>query len=261
MTCQHLEEFLSAYLDGESEEEERKGIEEHLTSCIHCQVKLEEERMTKALLEKKVPWVRAPQTLRSRIMEGLDSPQGEFLDRVRSIFTLNPFPATATAIMGVVIVVGILLYLRSEPPLQAAPILIESVNDHISALSRHSPVEFTSSNPEEIVEWFRGRVSIPIHIPSYKGMTLVGSKVCHFSDRRVASLSYNKGGQLISLFMCEGSGIPLKGMKEKRVKGRNFQSGSHMGYNGLFWRDGDILCFIVAPLANEELVLLASGGE
>lgn len=263
MNCQHFEEYLSSYLDGEVPLEERKEIEDHIESCLQCRGRLEEERRIKVLLEKKIPRVRAPQVLRERILAGIETTSGGFFAKAFSLFTTKPFPATAaaTSILGIVLVLGLLLYLRHEPPLQAAPILIESVNNHITAFSQESPVDIISSNTDLVSEWFRGRVSIPVHVPRFEGWTLIGGRVCHISDRRVATLCYKKAGYRLSLYMGEGSGIQLKGMKERRVEGRSFQTGSHMGYNGLFWKDGDLLCFIVAPLESKELIELASQGR
>lgn len=261
MNCQHLDEYLAPYLDNELGKEERKEIEDHLSTCSFCRERVEEEGRIKSLLKKKVPWAKVPLGLRERILAQMESASGGFSERVFSLFSLKSFPAAATATLGVIVVLGLFLYLRTEPPLQAAPILVESVNDHIHAISRVSPVEFASSNPEEITVWFRGRVSIPIHAPSLEGWALIGGKVCYFSDRRVACLSYERGEDIISLYMCEGSGIPLRGMRENRAQGQTYQSGSHMGYNGLFWKDGDLLCFLIAPLEKEELIQLASQGE
>ncbi|MCH7761269.1 hypothetical protein IIA15_07735, partial [candidate division TA06 bacterium] len=170
-------------------------------------------------------------------------------------------PATATATLGVIVVLGLFFYLRSEPPLQAAPILIESVNNHINAFSQESPVDIISSSPEEVAGWFRGRVSIPVHVPSFEGWTLLGGRVCFLSDRRVATLCYERGDHYLSLYMSEGSGIPLKGMRERRTRGKTYQTGSYLGYNGLFWKDGDILCFLIAPLEKEELIQMAIQGD
>ena len=260
MTCQHFEEYLSSYLDQELETKERRELEGHLEVCSLCRGRLEEERRIKALLAKKVPWLRAPQALRDRIIVGIESSSGGFFAKLFSLFSIKPFPATATAtaILGVIAVLGVILYLRHEPSLQAAPILIESVNHHITAFSQESPVEMTSSNPEEVSGWFRGRVSIPVHVPSFEGWTLLGGRVCYLTDRRVATLCYKKGKYCLSFYIGEGSGIQLKGMKERRIEGKTFKTGSHMGYNSLFWRNGDLLCFLVSPVGSEELIQLAS---
>ena len=123
MTCQHFEEYLSSYLDNELEENEWKEIEKHLSTCIHCRGRMEEEKRTKSLLEKKVPWAKAPHAMRERILAEMESGSGGFMQGVLSFFKLKPFPATATvtATLGVIVVLGVLFYLRSEPPLQAAP--------------------------------------------------------------------------------------------------------------------------------------------
>jgi anti-sigma factor RsiW len=241
-------------MDGELEGKEKTEIEEHLTACSLCRGKIEEEKKTKELLAKKVLLVKAPNGLRDRVLAEIDSASGGFWEKILSV---KPFPAIATATVGMAVVFAVFLYLRSEPPLMASPILVESVNDHIEAISQGSPVEFTSSDKEKVVDWFRGKVSIPVHTPSMEGWALVGGKVSHFSDRRVACLIYEREGEFVSLYICEGSGIPLEGMKEHKSRGMTHLCGSHMGYHGLFWNDGDLLCFFIASLGDEELTELA----
>jgi mycothiol system anti-sigma-R factor len=258
MTCQHIEEYLSSYMDGELEGNEKTEIEEHLTACSLCRGRVEEEKKTKELLAKKVLWVKAPNGLRDRVLTEINSASDGFLEKVLSI---KPFPAIAAATVGVAVVFAVILYLRSEPPLMASPVLVESVNDHIQAISRESPVDFATSNQEDLVDWFRGKVSIPIHSPSMEGWNLMGGKICHLSDRRVACLIYEKDGEFISLYMCEGSGIPLEGMKEHKSQGMTHLCGSHLGYHGLFWKDGDLLSFFVASLGDAELAELACNGK
>lgn len=51
MMCEHHEELMMGYLDGELEEELKRVFEEHLAACPECASELEEFRRLKAITE------------------------------------------------------------------------------------------------------------------------------------------------------------------------------------------------------------------
>lgn len=55
MKHQKIKELISAYIDGELGEEEKKQLEEHLSGCEECRNELEEMRNLEEVLNKMKP--------------------------------------------------------------------------------------------------------------------------------------------------------------------------------------------------------------
>ena len=118
----HPVEALSALLDGEVAEKERRVLESHLAACAPCRDLLEDLRvMDRAVATDAVPPV--PGDLASRIRERLDEPapfraaprpSGGVHVRARAI------PRVPLAAAASLLVAGLLWLLRSEMPLTPA---------------------------------------------------------------------------------------------------------------------------------------------
>ena len=67
MNCRDAENTLSAYLDGQLSEVERKPLEEHLEQCENCRRALEELTLIRDAL-RSLPEVEMPEGLHGRIM-------------------------------------------------------------------------------------------------------------------------------------------------------------------------------------------------
>jgi hypothetical protein len=72
MNCQeYVENFLPSHADDELVGRERRAADEHTGGCIHCRVRLAEDRRLKALIRVHVPMTRAPADARLRIRAAL----------------------------------------------------------------------------------------------------------------------------------------------------------------------------------------------
>jgi anti-sigma factor RsiW len=67
--CRKICELLSAYIDGELGDDERRTLEKHLDSCLHCRVYLESLDFTVKIssrLEGHEPY-EMPQEVRTKL--------------------------------------------------------------------------------------------------------------------------------------------------------------------------------------------------
>jgi hypothetical protein len=111
----HLDELLTAYLDGEVDPDERAEVEAHLATCAFCRAELEEERAVRGAV-RDLPPVDAPFGLYERLLR--DGPEPEAKPRKRRIkFGLANLVATAAAW---VLVLGIANF-RSNGSVDPAP--------------------------------------------------------------------------------------------------------------------------------------------
>jgi predicted anti-sigma-YlaC factor YlaD len=71
MSCEHVKELLSAYLDNMLADEERKTVAEHIQTCASCYAIQEDFRRFDILLSQ-VPRVNPSPMLRRRIFSSLE---------------------------------------------------------------------------------------------------------------------------------------------------------------------------------------------
>lgn len=69
MDCEHVQESLSAYLDGELSEEEREAVHNHLTICPDCERMLADLAAVSAWTKEAFSSVSAPPWLEVQVME------------------------------------------------------------------------------------------------------------------------------------------------------------------------------------------------
>lgn len=107
MNCRHVENRLSAYLDGELTGEEMLLIRRHVSECQSCSSELESVRKTKLILSRLRTAIPRDELL-GNIISQLDHPSsnriGMFWEIHRSMFTGNYAKAgIATALCGLLL--------------------------------------------------------------------------------------------------------------------------------------------------------------
>ena len=105
--CSHVEEKLSAYMDGELGPEDTKNVERHLARCGHCAALLADLRRTKELVQD-LEEVEPPPWLSRKIMAGLSPEAGHpegLLQRLFRPFHIKiPLEALAACLVAVLAV-------------------------------------------------------------------------------------------------------------------------------------------------------------
>jgi len=72
MDCKHFDEYISLYLDGVIDKENKKEFEEHLNQCPQCKKKLEETQEVISLI-KSLDEESLPQGFRDNLIKKLES--------------------------------------------------------------------------------------------------------------------------------------------------------------------------------------------
>ncbi|QHW29567.1 hypothetical protein GZH47_01105 [Paenibacillus rhizovicinus] len=103
----HPEEQLSAYLDDELTQDERKEIEAHLETCESCQELLEAMAVNNDDLVQTFSLIEAPMDLEVRVMQSIASEEGRqfagngrILALLLGLLTLGLFYLLTGAIIG-----------------------------------------------------------------------------------------------------------------------------------------------------------------
>lgn len=130
MECKDIQESLSAYLEGVVSSEDRKLINEHLSSCQQCSGALEDMKKTGELLQnleeiEPPPWLT--KKIMSQVREESEHKEGIFHKLFYPLHIKIPIEAFATLI---VVVMVLSIYKTIEPDMkaiQAPPVTIRAI--------------------------------------------------------------------------------------------------------------------------------------
>ena len=244
MNCRDFEIALEAYVDGELSVSEMAAAEAHAADCGHCGVLARQEREFRQLLRRQ-PREAAPAALRATI-------RGALRRQARRSALARPWvvvPAL-TAVAAAVLIVALLPAFRSGPSLVA-----ELVDKHIAYAQLERPAELASSDPAEIVQWFRDRASLRVIVPDYSqaGIRLVGARIADADERKAAYLLYEKGHTLLSVFMLASDRAAPAG-RVMAYRGHEYVTTERKGYRTVAWTEGRTLFGLVSLLDSEALL-------
>lgn len=119
MECKDIQESLSAYLEGVVSSEDKKLINEHLSSCQQCSGALEDMKKTGELLQnleeiEPPPWLT--KKIMSQVREESEHKEGIFHKLFYPLHIKIPMEAFATLI---VVVMVLSIYKTIEPDMKA----------------------------------------------------------------------------------------------------------------------------------------------
>ena len=117
--CAHCKEQLSAYLDGIMTAEEKKLLEDHISTCDQCNRALSELRKTQETLRnleevEPPPWFT--QKVMNRVREEAESRKGLLQRLFYPLRIKIPIEALATCL---VVVLALFVYRNTEPEMKA----------------------------------------------------------------------------------------------------------------------------------------------
>jgi anti-sigma factor (TIGR02949 family) len=258
-TCSQVEEALSAFLDGEVIDVERREIEAHLSVCPGCQRRYRAEQSVRSFVRQRRDRLvePAPPDLRLRIVRAVQTEETQRRWDVMS--RRRTFGLLALAASLVLAVIGGSFYFRSaEHP---KSVVSEVVDEHIRCMMKKEGVlEFTTADPGAMSQWFQGRIDIHVAVPPFQrpGLRLAGGRLCYLLDRQGAHMVYREGAHVICLFVLDRKGIPLPQDQEAVIAGHPIRLASYKGYNVAVWEDRGLVHALVADVSPDNLKALAA---
>jgi anti-sigma factor RsiW len=224
-------ERVSASVDDALAEAERESFEKHMAACTECRGRLLSMRAVKHAVARLPSREAPPGAVRARV-ESLP------LQGVRSRrFGVLRWIAGALVLLGVASA-GLRLRHREERP--SVDLAQALADDHLRSVPEAMPAEVTTSDPQQVVRFFSGRVPFPPVAPRLPGSKLIGGRLCKLDGKRVELLFYRSGGRTFSLYAF-GDEMEVSGCREARdhwVCGR---------------RLGDLTLLLVGQASGDEL--------
>jgi anti-sigma factor (TIGR02949 family) len=271
--CSNITSHIALWLDGELQGEEKRVFESHLEGCERCseRVSIESEFLNAlhsarqaheaptqlrncviAILEEVPVETPAPSHLRNRITESIRHVSGRQSSR-----NLRLGLAVATLII-VAVALGLWLgRMQAEQPARNSPssFAMMAANTHRRYLDRQLPLEIASASPEEISDWFDGKVPFSVKLPKYQEASgqvklyqLEGARLVGYKEDYAAYVAYRMGQRPISLVMTSNSVAQPAGGEEIMSRGLTFHFDSIYGYKVLTWTDRGLTYALVSDL-------------
>lgn len=207
--CEFPFEMLSAYVDGQLQNDEELKVRRHLDGCARCGQmvgNLFEMNQAIAATSEVRP---VPHALRQR------------LQQVAASNAKRPktWLLAATAAIAVLLIAfgawqsG--FWQRRSAVDRLAQALIE---DHVRYLGIADAIQVASDDPQRIAASFNERVGFPVKLPRLSGASLLGARFCWLKGHKAVLSFYESGQQRVSLFVLDRNAVPSRELPEARCK-------------------------------------------
>ncbi len=280
MNCRFVREHLDALLDGELEPGAAIDMERHLEACVACAERAEAERAWRRQLREALSEVRAPATLRLRVLAALEAEASEEGEDVASsaapAATVHRLPwrrwgrETARWAVPAAAAVVIFVGLDAVPPgLLGNPVrkgglgpaaLQDVVRLHVGRL----PADVHADDPQRLESFVRRQVGFPARPVRFSrsDVRLVGARAWHVRGRHAAAYYYRtRDGRRLTVVAFRGE--PPREMGVARV----LYGGKAVGYARLgrhvvsVRRAGDVNYAFVGDMDRRSLLRMVAASR
>lgn len=231
--------LLHAVLDHELDAAHTLRCEAHVAGCPVCAAELTRLRaMWERLAEGDVAW-RAPEALRTRILDALAREERRAMPRspamtawLRSLATRRGSLPAGLALAASLVSAVVLT--RPEP---ATDLTGQLVAGHVRSLLADHLTDVQTSDQHTVKPWFSGKVdfSPPVIDLSDRGFPLVGGRLDYIDGKVVAALVYRRNRHFINLFVWPADIHPPRSLGQD-------------GYHILGWRLAGLSYWAVSDL-------------
>lgn len=271
-TCEHIKAQMTFYLDDELQEVDVTALEKHLAECTACRESFENERGFLEALRDSSPLYVAPPELRARIGRVLsEAPsthaapaelrnriQRSLLEISTSTSALVTSPRALAAIgLAAIVLLGVWFALKDTRSDSMSPsdFAMMAINNHQRHLRGELPLETATDAPEEISDWFTGKVPFQVKLPNYQESSgqeklyeLEGARLVSYKNDYAAYVAYQMYKRPISLLMTSDAVAQPSGGEQIISKGITFHYDSINGLKVISWSDRGLTYALVSDL-------------
>lgn len=230
--------YLSEY--PEIVAQEMVEAKRHVKECPECRGFLEGERAFGSMVKNTIRKETAPEELKRRVFNIK-------IQKKRHLKGIYRMLAIAASVL-ILVIAGYIFQSHTD----RATIIGKIVEDHIKFLPLPE-TQISSSDPDEIQIWFKGRADFPVKAALIKAK-LKGGRLCLFDERHAALLFYEHNNTPVSLFIIDGvDRNNLRAMKEVMLENRKVYVKEIKGYTIALWEDRGLSYVLVSELSFEEI--------
>ena len=271
-TCDDVSNDLALYLDDELDVVKTKELEAHLRGCDSCGAAAGFERRFLTAVRSR-PLYDVPDQLRARLADliscddsgPLNAPAARnAVERTLPIGSRWP-PRPQLSVRLTAIAASILMALligmlalnryagRSHP--NTSDFALAAAETHLRYIRGQLPLEIASHAPNEISEWFAGKVPFFVQLPNYQEISgqaklyeLEGGRLVGYKEDYAAYVAYRMRNSPISLVITSDKAATPSGGEQIIAKGITFHYNSISGLKVITWSDRGLTYALVSAL-------------
>jgi len=259
MDCEQAQEWITALIDSELSEAERRAIEGHLAGCRQCQRIYEQERHIKEQVRLASAAVTAPAALRRMIDESMHQPRGwrRFNERIKALLAVPWIrPALAVALLLLVFY----------------PLIFRGAGERgvaLATLTTHAEIEAgqktlaPADDPAELKRKLIQAVGSQFAPMGFDLSELKLHPISGFVEkiggREVIVTVYRGEGPDVTCFTFLGSESDAPPGAERffdEAKKINFYSFAQSNIHAVMHREGEVICIMVSKMPAAQLLAL-----
>lgn len=210
---------LNAFIDGELPPAEQHGIEQHLTTCHACTLRILSATQLKAATARAGQRFAPPPDALARLTAQLHAqqakpeqrpqtnqqPQGETKKAAR-IYSISSFRLAAWAALAAAILLTISL-LGWRQLHQSNTLAAELLDQHLFTLSNAATPQVISTDRHTVKPWFQGRLPFSFNLPDATALppdtTLKGADLAYLNNQPAALLLFTIHKHEVSVFLTQ----------------------------------------------------------
>ena len=199
---------LNAFIDGELPPSEQQGIEQHLTDCHACTMRVLSATQLKAATARAGYRFAPPPEALVRLTARLYSqPQTETkakqTARIYSMTSLRPLTWAALA-AAILLTVSFLGWRQLH---QTNTLAAELLDQHLATLSSGATPQVVSTDRHTVKPWFQGRLPFSFNLPDAAILppdtTLKGADLTYINGQPAALLLFTIHKHEVSIFLTQ----------------------------------------------------------
>jgi anti-sigma factor RsiW len=214
-TQEHLNpNELSAYIDGELPLAEQQGIDQHLTTCHPCTLRVLSATQLKAATARAGQRFAPPPEALARLTAKLHSqtqaqtPQPPQQKTAR-IFSIRPAAAWSTLAAALILTVSLTGWRQLH---QTNTLAAELLDQHLATLSTAATPQVISTDRHTVKPWFQGRLPFSFNLPDTEALPpdtiLKGADLAYLDGKPAAQLLFTIHKHQVSVFLTQRATTP-----------------------------------------------------
>jgi anti-sigma factor RsiW len=206
---------LNAYIDGELPTNERHVVQQHLTTCHACTLRVLSAIQLKDATARAGHRFAPPPEALARLTASLDAQQQT--KQPAKIYSIRP--TTWAAIAATILLAVSLLGWRTLH--QTNTLAAELLDQHLATLSSGATPQVISTDRHTVKPWFQGRLPFSFNLPDAAALppdiTLKGADLTYLSGQPAALLLFTIHKHEVSVFLTRrSSGLTLTTLPNTR---------------------------------------------
>jgi anti-sigma factor RsiW len=202
---------LSAYIDGELPSVEQQAIEQHLSTCHACALRVLSATQLKSATARAGHRFAPPPEALARLTAQLHSQsqsQSQTKSQTARIYSIRPalWGALAAAIL---LTISLLGWRQIH---QTNTLAAELLDQHLATLSTAATPQVISTDRHTVKPWFQGRLPFSFNIPDTAALppdtTLKGADLTYLDNQPAALLLFTIHKHEVSIFLTQRSTNP-----------------------------------------------------